>query len=119
VTLPAEPAGTVVSLAVSVENGPYTSPVAASKLTYVNAPHITSISPAKGTISGGTKITLQGSNFVGVKSVTINQTPGTHVTVSGTGSLTFIAPRGPAKVRLKVVVNAAGGTSNWVLYTYT
>jgi hypothetical protein len=118
VTLPKEPAGTVVSLAVSTEDGPYTSPVAASSLTYVNAPHITAISPSRGTINGGTKVTIKGANFVGVKSVTFNGKAGTHVSVSGTGSLTVIAPKGPAKVRIKVVVTAAGGTSNWVLYTY-
>ncbi|MCW2931431.1 MAG: hypothetical protein JWM19_2393 [Actinomycetia bacterium] len=119
VTLPKEPAGTVVSLAVSTEDGPYTSPVAASPLTYVNAPHITTISPSRGTINGGTRVTIKGANFVGVKSVTFNAKAGTHLSVSGTGTLTVIAPKGPAKVRIKVVVNAAGGTSNWVLYTYT
>jgi hypothetical protein len=118
VTLPKEPAGTVVSLAVSTEDGPFTSPVAASRLTYVNAPHITTISPSRGTINGGTRVTIKGANFVGVKSVTFNTKAGTHLSVSGTGTLTVIAPKGPAKVRIKVVVYAAGGTSNWVLYTY-
>ncbi|HEY6786573.1 MAG TPA: protease pro-enzyme activation domain-containing protein [Trebonia sp.] len=118
VTLPKEPAGTVVSLAVSTEDGLYTSPVAASPLTFVNAPHITTISPSRGTINGGTRVTIKGANFVGVKSVTFNGKAGTHLSVSGTGTLTVIAPKGPAKVRIKVVVNAVGGTSNWVLYTY-
>ena len=93
--------------------------MAASPLTYLNAPHITSISPSKGTINGGTKVTIKGANFIGVKSVTFNAKAGTHLSVSGTGSLTVIAPKGPAKVRIKVVVSAAGGTSNWVLYAYT
>jgi hypothetical protein len=118
VTLPKERAGTVVSLAVSTEDGPYTSPMAASPLTYVNAPRITSISPSRGTIKGGSKVTIKGANFIGVKSVTFNGKAGTHLSVSGTGSLTVIAPKGPAKVRTKVVVSAAGGISNWVLYTY-
>jgi hypothetical protein len=118
VTLPKEPAGTVVALAVSTEDGPYTSPVVASALTYVNAPRITSIVPSRGTINGGTKVTIKGTSFVGVEAVTFNGKAGTHLSASGTGSLTVIAPKGPAKVRIKVVVTAAGGTSNWVLYTY-
>ena len=113
-----EPAGTIVSLAVSTEDGPYTSPVAASALTYVKAPHITSISPSRGTVNGGTRVTIKGANFVGVKAVTFNGKAGTRLSVSGTGSLTVIAPKGPARVRIKVLVSAAGGGSNWVLYTY-
>jgi subtilase family serine protease len=119
VTLPAEPAGTV-SLQLSVESGAYT-PAADAQYTYNKpaTPHITSISPAKGTHNGGTKVTIKGRNFVGVRSVTFGGKAGTHLAVSGTGKITVTAPKGTKGKTVKVIIKAAGGTSNSVVYLYT
>src|SRR5262249_33637078 len=83
VTVPALSPPTV-DLRVSVEDSPYTSAVAADRYTYANAPHISSYSPASGTHNGGTKVTIHGSNFIGVKSVTFGGRAGTRLAVSGT-----------------------------------
>jgi subtilase family serine protease len=83
VTLPAESARTV-DLRVSVEDGVYTGATTSDRYTYVNAPHISSISPSHGTRSGGTKVTLKGTKGA----------------------------------KVKVVITAADGTSNTVIYLY-
>jgi subtilase family serine protease len=118
VTLPKESARTV-DLRVSVLSGSYTGAVAADHYTYANAPHISSASPAKGTHNGGTKVTIKGSNFIGVKSVTFNGKAGTKLAVSGTGTITVVTPKGTKGAKVKVVVNAAGGASNSVTYQFT
>jgi subtilase family serine protease len=118
VTLPKESARTV-DLRASVLGSAYTGAVAADRYTYANAPHISSSSPSKGTHNGGTKVTIKGSNFIGVKSVTFNGKAGSKLAVSGTGTITVDTPKGTKGSRIKVVVNAAGGTSNYVLYLYT
>jgi subtilase family serine protease len=118
VTLPAESAGTV-TLRVSVEDNPFTSASVASQFTYRAAPpHVTSISPAHGTKNGGTRVTIKGSGFAGVKSVTFGARAGTRVSVSGTGTITVTAPAGTEGATVKVVVSAAGGTSNAAAYRY-
>ncbi|HEY6791000.1 MAG TPA: protease pro-enzyme activation domain-containing protein, partial [Trebonia sp.] len=61
VKLPRESARTV-DLRVSVNGSAYSAAVAADRFTYANAPHINSISPARGSHNGGTKITIHGSN---------------------------------------------------------
>jgi subtilase family serine protease len=118
VTLPKEGPMTV-DLRVSAEMSGYTPVVGGDKYAYANPPKITSFSPAKGTHSGGTKVTVKGANFIGVKSVTFNGKAGTKVTVSGTTVLTVITPAGTKGATVKLVINSAGGTSNAVTYTYT
>jgi subtilase family serine protease len=117
VTLPAEKAGTV-DLRVSVEDGAYTSASAADHYTYTGAPSISSLSPAVGTANGGTKVTVHGSNFAGVKSVTFGGKAGTSLTVPSSGELTVVTPKGTEGASVKVVVTAAGGTSNSASYLY-
>jgi hypothetical protein len=86
---------------------------------YADTPHISSLSPAKGTASGGTKITIHGTGFVDVKSVTFGSKAGTKIKVTSTGSLTVVTPKGTKGKKVKVVITAAGGTSNTVLFLYT
>jgi subtilase family serine protease len=117
VTLPAEEAGTV-DLRVSVEDGAYTSAGAADHYTYAGVPKVSSLSPAVGTANGGTKVTIHGGNFVGVKSVTFGGKAGTSLTVPSSGELTVVTPKGTEGATVKVVVTAAGGTSNTVSYLY-
>jgi hypothetical protein len=117
VVLPKESARTV-DLRVSVNGGAYSPVVAADRFTYANAPHISSISPAKGSRNGGTTVTIHGSNFVNVTSVTFGGKAGAKLAVSGTGTLTIVAPAHAAGA-VKIVISAAGGTSNSVAYTFT
>jgi subtilase family serine protease len=112
------PAGTEGNSAPVVVTGPGGTSNSGSYL-WADTPHITSVSPAKGTHNGGTKVTIKGRNFAGVKKVTFGGKAATHLAVSGTGTLTVTAPKGTKGAKVKVTITAAGGTSNTVLYLYT
>jgi len=115
VTAPPGTAGTTVPVVVTGPAGTSNS----LNYTYVAVPHITSISPARGTANGGTKVTITGSNFIGVKSVTFGGKTGFSIVVSGTSSITVLTPVNTPGRTVKVVVTGAGGTSNSVQYRYT
>jgi len=118
VTLPAEAARTV-DLRVSVEDSAYTAAAPPDRYTYAGTPHITALSPTSGTHNGGTKVVIKGTSLIGVTSVTFGGSPGGRVTVTGTTSLTVIAPKGTKGTKVKVAITAAGGTSNTAYYTYS
>lgn len=119
VTLPAENQETV-NLRVSVEDGAYTSASTADHFTYVaGVPRISSLSPAAGTAAGGTKVTIHGSNFVVVKSVTFGGKAGTNLKATSVTSLTVVTPKGTKGENAKVVITAAGGASNTGTYLYS
>jgi len=118
VTVPGETARTV-DLRVSVEDSAFTAAAAPDRYTYASAPHVTALSPAKGTHNGGTKVTIKGTSLIGVRSVTFGGKPGTAVVVTGTASLTVTVPKGTKGTKAKVIITAAGGTSNAVFYQYT
>lgn len=88
----------------------------------VAAPVAATIAPNNGTVSGGTTVTITGTNFApGATSVTIGGTtiPASAVTVNPGGtSLTFTTPAhapGPVAVTATTPV----GTSGLLTYTYT
>jgi subtilase family serine protease len=117
VTLPAEPAGTVVDVRVSVLNAGYSAGSAADKYTYTTAPLISGISPAQGTAAGGNTVVIGGVNLAGARSVTFGGKPGTGI-IAGDSRLTVTAPAGSAGTTVPVVVTGPGGTSNSVSYQY-
>jgi hypothetical protein len=83
---------------------------------------VAALSPSHGPLNGGTKLTITGANFTGVKKVTFGGKAGSHLAVSGTGTLTVTAPKGTKGTKgakVKVIITAVGGTSNTVLYLYT
>ena len=74
------------------------------------APTITTISPADGLTSGGTTITLNGSNFLGASSVTVGGVAATSVNVVSASVLTAVTPAGSIGSALSVSVTTPGGT---------
>jgi len=109
VTLPARAAGTV-NVQMSVEAQTPSKVTAADHYTYVAAPGVTSLSPVRGPLKGGTKVTIHGTNFIGVKSVHFGAKLATGLKVISATQLTVIAPAGSGTVH--VTVTAAGGTSS-------
>jgi hypothetical protein len=84
--------------------------------TYAAVPTLTSISPTQGPTTGGTTVTLTGTNFTGVTAVRFGATPATGFTVNSGTQITATAPPGTGTVQ--VTVTTAGGTSNGLIYTY-
>jgi hypothetical protein len=79
-----------------------TSPGAAS-------PVVTAISPASGSIGGGTIVTVTGNGFMGATSVTFGTSSANAVTIASDTQLTATSPAGTGMVDITVVTPA--GTS--------
>jgi hypothetical protein len=72
------------------------------------APQITSITPSFGPITGGTLLTITGSDFTGVSSVEFGSTPAASITVDSDTEITVTTPRvlRPGKVDITVTTGA-------------
>ncbi|MFD7506897.1 beta strand repeat-containing protein [Streptomyces sp. NPDC059850] len=84
---------------------------------YVGVPTLGDITPASGPVSGGTAVTLTGTNLLGATAVTFGGVPATSFTVVSAIQITAVAPPGTAGA-VQVTVTTPGGTSNGVTYVY-
>jgi len=89
-----------------------TSPaVAASQFTYVS-PQVTSVVANRGPATGGNRVTITGSGFTAVHSVSFGAAAATNVDVVSSGTITATVPAGPANGQpVPVVVTAATGAN--------
>jgi IPT/TIG domain len=103
------PAGTgAVDVTVTTPGG--TSATGApDRYTYVRAPTVTGITPSTGPATGGTPVTITGTNLTSATAVNFGSKPGT-ITADGATTITATAPAG-ATGTVHVTVTTAGGTS--------
>ncbi|MFF6783707.1 IPT/TIG domain-containing protein, partial [Streptomyces sp. NPDC012510] len=73
--------------------------------------------PNQGPVSGGTTVTLTGSNLSGATAVRFDQVAATSFTVNSATQITAVAPAHAAGAAA-VTVTTPGGTSNSLVYTY-
>lgn len=105
------PAGSAGTVHITVTTPAGTSPLNISDLfSYLNAPSVTSISPTTGTISGGTSVTITGTDFTDATAVSFGGIPAASFTVNSATSITAVSPAGSAGT-VNVTVTTAGGTS--------
>jgi hypothetical protein len=103
------PAGTgTVNVTVTTAGGT-SKEVPADQFNYIPPPTVTEVSPKQGPTSGGTTVTIKGSNLSGATSVQFGSSPASVEAVSET-SITAVAPAGTAGVA-DVRVTTPGGTS--------
>ncbi len=114
-TSPAESAG-AVNMTVTSPGG--TSPVtSADQFTYTSPtptpqpPTVTAISPTSGPTSGGTKVTITGTNFVTGATVKFGSLTATAVTFNSVTSITATSPAESAGTVNVTVTTPGGGTS--------
>ena len=105
VASPAHAAGQVTVTATT--NGGTSS---AAHFTYRAAPTLTKVTPATGPTSGGTTVTITGTNFATVTSVKFGNAAATSLTVKSTTQLSVVDPAGTAGT-VSVSVTTAGGTA--------
>jgi subtilase family serine protease len=108
VRLPAHKAGTV-TLRMSVEDLAISPVTFQTHFRLVGAPTIRSLSPASGSRHGGTRLTIRGSNLVGVRSVLFGRKKATRIRVISATEIQVTAPPGAGTVEVRV--SALGGTS--------
>jgi hypothetical protein len=99
------PAGATGAVAVTVRNPDGQTGTRAAVFTYVPPPAVTSVTPALGPTSGGTAVTIAGSNFTSGATVTIGSTAATSVIVVSSTSITAVTPVGTAGTATVSVTN--------------
>jgi len=116
VTAPAHADG-VVSVSVTTPGGAsntlsftYTAPPA--------VPAISVLSPAGGTTSGGTVVTITGTNLTGTTGVSFGGVAGTNIQVNDATSVTVTSPSHVAGA-VPVTLTTAAGTSSAMTYLYS
>jgi hypothetical protein len=116
-TTPAQAAG-AVNVVVTNSNGQ--SGTLTDGYTYTASPAPTSISPTSGTTSGGTSVTISGTNFASGATVTFGGTAATNVVVVSSTSITATTPAHAAGA-VNVVVTNSNGQSGTLTngYSYT
>lgn len=86
------PAGTgTVDISV-MTGGSASTPVPADEFTYVTTPAIQSVSPRTGASTGGNRVTIAGSDFLGATAVNFGTTPAASFTVDSAQAITAISP---------------------------
>lgn len=75
------------------------------------APTLAGISPASGSIKGGTTVTVTGTDFAGVSGVSFGGVPATSLAVSNEGQLTAVAPPAAKTGPVDVTVTTVAGTT--------
>ena len=73
-------------------------------------PTVTSISPVSGPATGGTPVTITGTNLASATAVLFGATPATSITSDTSGQIVAVAPAESAGA-VDVTVTTAGGTS--------
>jgi hypothetical protein len=79
--------------------------------TPLPVPTVSGISPTNGPTSGGTVVTVTGTNFTAASTVKFGPNSGTSVTVNGATSITATSPAGSAGTVDVTVTNATGTSS--------
>ncbi|WP_155413334.1 autotransporter outer membrane beta-barrel domain-containing protein, partial [Rhodopseudomonas palustris] len=114
ITTPAGSAG-ARDVVVTTAGGSATS---TGGFTYIATATVTSIAPAAGPISGGTSVTITGTNLSGATAVTIGGAAATNVIVVNATTITATTPAHAAGT-VDVVVTTPGGTATGAgLYSY-
>ncbi len=104
------PAGTG-TVDISVTTGDGTSAaVPADQFTYVTTPAIQSVSPKAGASTGGNRVTIAGSDFLGATAVDFGSTPATSYVVDSAQAITAISPAASVG-QVDITVTGPDGTS--------
>jgi hypothetical protein len=105
------PAGAAGPADIVVTNLDGQASAPATIFDYVPAPTVASVNPLSGPASGGTAVTVTGTDFLTGASVTFNSVPATNVVVTSGTTLTCNTPPGVAGPVDVVVTNPDGQSS--------
>jgi hypothetical protein len=74
-------------------------------------PTVTAVTPSNGPMTGGTSVTLTGTNFTGATAVKFGTNAATTYTVNSASSITVTSPSATATGTVDITVTTTGGTS--------
>jgi hypothetical protein len=113
VTVPAGSGAGTVGVSVTTAGGTNNG----LSYTYADAPTITSLTPTSGSTSGGTSVTITGTDLATTEGVTFDGNPAAFAVINST-TVAAVTPAGTAGA-VDVVVTTAGGSATSVGgYTY-
>jgi hypothetical protein len=81
----------------------------ADQYSYIRAPTVTGVGPTSGPESGGTTVTITGTDLTGATDVEFGNTPASDFSADGPTQLTATAPPGTGTV--DITITTPGGTS--------
>jgi hypothetical protein len=93
------------SLTLSAETKPNVS------AAFLAAPTVVGVSPAGGTIAGGTRVTVTGANFAEVKGVSFGETPAVSFEVESETQIAAVSPASGTLGDTTVTVTTAAGNA--------
>jgi len=111
---PAANAAGTVTVSVTTASGASTAnPAGANQFTYTlpPAPAVSSISPTSGPTTGGTSVTISGTNFTNASAVNFGATAATKFTVASNTQITATSPANNSTAAVDVTVTTPSGTS--------
>ena len=115
----AEAYGNTTTAQVNFDDAILQQQVANAAFTYDPPPTVTSIAPNSGSPSGGTAVTITGTNFFAGATVTIGGVAATNVSVVNNTTITATTPANSSGTVNVVVTNADGDTGTLSAgYTY-
>ncbi|MGW5344236.1 IPT/TIG domain-containing protein [Streptomyces sp. HUAS TT3] len=113
VTVPAGAAAGPVGVSVTTAGGTHNG----MSYTYVDVPTVTAVTPTSGPTSGGTGVTITGTNLGTTESVTFDGNPAPFSVVNST-TVSAVTPPGTAGAVDVVVTNPAGSVTADDAFTY-
>ncbi|MBX9802944.1 MAG: IPT/TIG domain-containing protein [Caulobacteraceae bacterium] len=105
------PAGASSGPKVVAVTGPGGTGTRTNFFTYIASPAVTSISPAAGPTTGGTAVTITGTDLTGATAVTFGGTAATSFTVDSATQITATVPAAGAAGAVAIAVTTPGGTA--------
>jgi hypothetical protein len=104
-----------VNVVLTTNFGSVTDP---NSYTYISSPTLNSVFPTTGATSGGTGVTLSGTNLSGVTSVTFGGVAATSVNGVNSTTVTAVTPAGAAGAVDVILTTATGSSTLTAGYTY-
>lgn len=80
--------------------------------TLLPPPVVSAVSPATGSIKGGTNVVVAGANFAGVQSVVFGASAAKAFTVDSEGQITATAPASPTLSKAPITVTTVAGVAS-------
>jgi IPT/TIG domain len=112
------PAGATIGLKNITLTTPVGTATSVNAFTYIGLPTITSITPSFGILTGGTTITITGTNLSGTSSITIGGVAATNITNVSSTSVTAVTPAGTVGAKTISLTTPGGtGTSTFTYVT--
>ncbi|HEY1648228.1 MAG TPA: IPT/TIG domain-containing protein, partial [Terracidiphilus sp.] len=102
------PAGSAGAVPITVTNPSAQSGSLSNAFTYTAPPTVTGVSPNSGSNSGGTPVTITGTNFASGETVTFGSAAATNVTVVNSTTITATTPAGAVGAVTVTVTNSVG-----------